>query len=311
MVDSQRERPHPTARSAVGPPLSRFAGEGRTRRFATVKLMGAFLDLLSRNPHTLWLDSHAYCAKLLAGGNAPWLDVAGYVAWQRKAQGLLKPSVVALPLAPVIEAWLSAHAELREAMAAKTRAVFPLKTLLAEESLRVHLVELARALRAGVAGMPLALVLPSPRAWVALAHGQAHGASDLDVGEDEADSASMYVADFLRAFGEAGVDALLLAETESSAPVSAQDLDCYQSVLNIAAHYRWDVGLQLQQAAGSLPASYAFAVAPQALDGTPTGIVLGDSFWNSEDAPSAAFHYAQIPPEAKPERVLQRLASLR
>jgi len=33
-------------------------------------MMGAFLDLLKRQPRVLWLDCHAYCAKLLAGGHS-------------------------------------------------------------------------------------------------------------------------------------------------------------------------------------------------------------------------------------------------
>ncbi len=201
--------------------------------------MGAFADLLKRPRPVLWLDAHEYSAKLLANGKAPWLDVAAFVAWQRKAHGLLKPDVVVLPLAPVIEAWIGAHADLRATMAAKSRAVYPIKVLLADEPLRAHLVELARGLRVGVAGVsgpPLALVLPSPRAWVAIAYRQAHDEA-VEVGEDEADSASVFIADFLRAFGEAGVDALMLEEVDGL----AADAATCQSVLNLAAHYRWDI----------------------------------------------------------------------
>jgi hypothetical protein len=272
--------------------------------------MGVFLELLKQPPRALWLDSHAYCAKLLADGAAPWLDVAACVAWQRKAQGLLKPSVTVLPLVPAIEAWLAAHPGLREAMRAKSRITYALKTLLADESLRGHLVELTRGLRAAVPGVPLALVLPTPRAWVAGAWAQAHGAAAAEVGDEDADSASVYVADFLRAFGDAGVDALLLEESAAGAPVSPAASDC-QSVLNLAAHYRWDVGVQVAQAS-PLPAGCAFAVAPQALEGTPTGVVLAESFWNGGLLPAgAAFHYLHIPSGAQPEGVLQRLATLR
>src|SRR5262249_9164480 len=145
---------------------------------------------------------------LLANGNAPWLDTAAFVAWQRKSMGLLKPDVATLPLAPAIDAWLAANPALRAAMAAKSRIVFALKTLLADEPLRAHLVELARGLGAAV-NQPLALVMPSPRAWIASAYRQAHG-SDAEVSEDDVDSASVYIADFLRVFGDVRVDGLLL-----------------------------------------------------------------------------------------------------
>jgi hypothetical protein len=272
--------------------------------------MGAFLSLLARKPQALWLDSHAYAARLLAGGDAPWLDTAAFVAWQRKAQGLLKPDVAVLPLAPAIDAWLGAHAPLRESMRAKSRTTYALKVLLADEPLRAHLVELARGLRAGVAGVPLALVTPTPRAWVAIAHAQAQGAQ-ADVGDDDADSAAVYVADFLRAFGDAGIDALLLDEAVGYAP-DAAGLACYQSIVNLAAHYRWDVGLHLAAgAATTLPDGWTFAVAARALPGTASGVVVDEDFWSGADAPSAAsFRYARIPADAPPERVLQRLAAL-
>ncbi|MES2681984.1 MAG: hypothetical protein V4650_00555 [Pseudomonadota bacterium] len=263
--------------------------------------MGALLARLQATPQALWLDSHAYCARLLAGGSAPWLDVGNCVGWQRKAQGLLKADVLALPVADIIDAWLAAHPNLRTDMAAKARATYPLRTLLADEALRAHLVELVLGLRAGLAGLPLVLVLPAPRAWVLMAYAQAHGTA-TEAGEDEADSASVYIADFLRVFGEAGVEALLLQAAEDAA-------GC-QSLLNVAAHYRWDVGVQ--GASSAPPAGTAFVIAAQALQGLTTGIALDQAFWNGEAAnPQGAFVYAHIPVAAQPEAVLDRLATLR
>lgn len=197
--------------------------------------MGALGELLKRPKPVLWLDSHAYCARLLANGKAPWLDATAFVAWQRKSMGLLKPDVATLPLAPAIDAWLDAHSALREAMAAKSRTGYAVKTLLADEALRAHLVELARGLGAAV-NQPLALVMPSPRAWVAIAYRQAHD-DDVEVSDDDADSASVYIADFLRVFGDVRVDALVLEEIDGA----VSDAPSNQSVLNLATHYRWDV----------------------------------------------------------------------
>ena len=149
--------------------------------------MGEFIELLKRprRESVIWLDSHNYAGRLLAGGAPPWLEVAAFVAWQRKTQGLLKSSVASLPLAPVVAAWLAARPELRVAMGAKTRSVYPLKVLLADEPLREHLVEMASGMRSAVGGV-LALALPSPRAWVALAYRQGH-TETVEVSEDEAD----------------------------------------------------------------------------------------------------------------------------
>ena len=279
--------------------------------------MSAFLELLIRpgDNSVIWLDSHKYAGRLLAGGAPPWHDVAAFVAWQRKAQGLLKSSVASLPVAPVAAAWLDSHPDLRKAMGAKTRSVYPLKTLLADERLREHLVEMASGMRAALGGL-FALTLPSPRAWVALAYRQGHGEA-IEVGEDEADSASVYVADFLRAFGEVGLDAVLLQEASEDQLDKAEDFLAYQAVYNVAAHYQWDVGLQLPGAtglSGAAPAGLAFVVAADTvLDGLPHGIALGDAFWNGAERPAIRdidFLFAEIPENAIPERVLERLASL-
>ena len=169
----------------------------------------------------LWLDDAAYVDKLLAGGKTPWLASAEYVALRRKAVGLLKPDFNVLPLGQLMRAWVEAHAALRDAMAAKKRAVVPARTLLAEEGLRAHLVDTIQGLRAAFPAMPLILELPSPRDFVGLAHGWAFGADgELEVGEDEADSCAVYMAEFLRSFGEAGVDGLVLVEAAGSAPAS-------------------------------------------------------------------------------------------
>lgn len=276
--------------------------------------MSAFTELLDGGRHPLWLDYTQYAGALLAGGRIPWLDATALVAWQRKAQGLLKSDVLALPLAAVIDQWLDAHGELRQAMAAKRRAVFPLKTLLADEALRAHLAELARGLRSSFERMPLALVCPSPTRAVVDAYRSAFGTdAEVAVGEDETDSASLYLADFLRAFGEAGVDVLLLAESADSEPDSSQALALYQAVLNVAAHYRWSLGL-LAPAGRYGGGGVDFVIAPKALPGARAGLLLAHAFEagaSVPDCPPQGFRYAEIPAAAQPERVLQQLAALR
>jgi hypothetical protein len=271
------------------------------------------LDDLFASRTALWLDYTDYAAALLANGAVPWLDVGAAVAWQRKAQGLLKSDVITLPIAAVCAAWIDAHSLLREAMAAKRRAVVPLKTLLADEALRRHLVELAGGLRACFPALPLALAVPSPRDWVAEAFRQAHG-SAVEVGDDEADGAALYVADFLRVFGDSGIDALLLQESAESEPAAAEALGCYQAVLNLAVHYRWDVGLAApagRYAGGE--ARLGFVIAPRALPGARAGCIVPVEFWSGAtppDCPPQGFRYAVIPAGAQPETVLLRLEAL-
>lgn len=279
--------------------------------------MAKILERLSADGPALWLDDSDYSERLLANGRTPWGDVAEYVAYRRKAHGLLRPDFVVLPLGRFADAHVAADAALRDAMAAKKRAVVPARTLLADEAWRAHLTELLKAMRAAFGSAPLVLALPSPRALVAQAYRLAFGPdAQVEVGGDEADACAVYVADFLSAFGESGVDGVLLEEAEGAEPAASEEIAWYQPVLNLAAHYRWDLGLRLPSAAGfSGPAEgVQFVIAPTAIVGAANGLALGAGFWNGDApaaVPSGGFRYACVPPDAVPENVLERLATLR
>jgi hypothetical protein len=275
--------------------------------------MGRLVDLLSSGKPLLWIEATAYAERLLAGGHAPWRDVAEFVAWHRKAQALLESNVVSLPVAPIGEAWRQADRDLAAAMAAKKRISAPLKVLLASLSLRAHIAEILRALRASYVSTPLALVVPSPRRWVGDAYASVYGEMP-DVGEEETDEAAMYAADFLRAFGESRIDVLLLEESAASAPDDASQIRWYQPVLNVASHYRWDCGLRLpvwRDLAGANGIDFCIAPAPVA--GLPTGLSLGESWrtGRAPDAPPSGFRYIEIPVDTLPEATLEGLAALR
>jgi len=277
--------------------------------------MPALTERMGADGRGLWLDYTAYAGALLAGGKVPWLDIDGLIGWMRKAQSLLKSDVVALPIAAVVEHWLDAHPELKTAMGVKRRAVYPLKTLLADPALRGYLAGLTRALRSSFAKPALVMALPSPRLWAGLAAAQALPDEAVEIDADVVDSAAAYMADFLREFADCGIDGLLLEENPQSGFATAEDVQLYQPLFNVAAHYRWDVGLQLPAVQNAFPGSGAnFVVSPRALTDVSTGLVIPAGFWNGEappDCPSGGFRYAEIPADAKPESVLDRLAVLR
>lgn len=277
--------------------------------------MAALTERITASGRGLWLDYGAYAGRLLANGAVPWLDVDAASGWLRKAQSLLKSDVVTLPAGAVVNDWTRSHPELLAVMGAKRRSVFALKTLLADEPLRAHLVGLARVLRSSLASAPLVLALPSPRLWVAQAYAQANQGEAPEVDADAVDSAAAYVADFLRGFADCGLDGLLLEESAESEPASAEDLQLYQAVFNVAAHYRWDVGLRLPQ--GRLAAGgegLGFVLAPRPAQGVAVGLKVPAEFWGGgapPECPAGGFRFAEIPAEANPEGVLERLAVLR
>jgi hypothetical protein len=278
--------------------------------------MGAFTDAMKSGTHPLvWLDLTDYAGRVLAGGAIPWLDCAAFLAWQRKAQALLKSGVVGLPLATVCEEWAAMHAELVAAMRAKQRILFPLKALLADDALRSHLLEMVRSLRASFSHLPLALVAPYPRTWANRAHAQAHSLQpEAVVNDDDAEVAATYVADFLRTFSDCGVDVLLLEESAVVPASSLESIELQQAVFNLAAHYRWEVGLHLPRGGVcSLRGTAAtFVIAPGPCD-IPTGLIVPENFWSGEALPALRpgdFLYATIPAQVSPEFVLDGLAVL-
>jgi hypothetical protein len=280
--------------------------------------MSAFLNQVAASDHRLlWIDDSEYSAKLLAADAAPWLDTSAYVAWRRKAQSLLNSSVAALPVARVCDALLAKDGRMRAAMGAKSRAGYPLKTLLSSEALRRQVAELLVGLRSSFPALSLALVCPSPRSWVTEAHRLAFGnGTTVIVGEEEVDSATMHCADFLREFAGTGIDTVLLEESPESEPQGASELEWYRSVLNVGAHYRWDMGLRMPGPGhlGGAIADIAYLISTRVESGVCCGELIPAQFWSGapfEGSPRAAFRFVQIPPHIQPEVVLDRLASLR
>jgi hypothetical protein len=278
--------------------------------------MGVLLERIAAAEHRfLWVEDTEYAALLLAGGASPWFDAAAYVAWRRTAQGLFKSDVIALSVGPMFAAWVDADPALRAAMGAKRRVNFPLKTLLAAQTLRRQAGEMLAGLRSTAAQLPLAMVCPSPRAWLQDAYRFAFGESAPEVGEDEVDTATLHCADFLREFGSSGIDSVLLEESPSSEPAAAEELAWYRSVLNVGAHYRWDTGLRMagDRYAGTDVPGFDYCIAARPLRAPCTGIAIAEDFWSGA-APCdlvADFHFVRIPPGTAPETVLDRLAQLR
>jgi len=278
--------------------------------------MGKLTDRLIEASPGVWLDDTAYAERLLAGGESPWLDSGEYISFRRKTAALLKSVVITIPAGHMASAWLNLHPDLREAMGQKKRTIVALRTLLADTSFRTQLSRLAQGLQACFPGTPFVLSMPSPRRWVIEAYREAHGTdTDPEVGEDETDSGAVYIADFLREFADVKIAGILLEESAESAPQSADEIGWYQPVLNVAEHYRWDIGIRQDSGfAFSIEASsISFAVAAETTQDTVSGITVSEDFWNGApppDVPRNGFIFAEIPVDGKPEKMLERIDDL-
>jgi hypothetical protein len=274
--------------------------------------VGGLRDRIERGDRLLWIDYVDYASRLLEPGGVPWTDTAGTVAWYRRAQGLLSSDVVPIPLWPIATRVVTAVPGVLEQMRAKTRVTHALRALLSSDGLRSTSGGLVRSLRVVFPQALLALSVPTPRDAIALAHGAAAtaGAPDSpEIGEDEVDAAAPYLADFLRGFGDAGLDLLLL---ESTHTVDPDDLQACRPMLNTARHYGWEVGLRAPGSRlASLPDGFDFFV------GQAAGPVAAELESRSVrvarvgEGAEATFYFAQVSSEASPERVLAALAQAR
>lgn len=281
--------------------------------------MGRTLRQTIAEGRRTWIDFYRF-AESLFGMKVPWLDEIAFSSFHARVQGLLRSDVITLPVADVANALLASDKALSAAMASKTRCVYPLRRLLEEDRLRRVVANLLGVLRDAHPQAPLVLGIPSPRLWLASAYESVKGgpppasaASDMDAAE----SAAVYIADFLRNFQASGVDALLVVEAPGEAPVDAEQLSAYQAIIRCVRHCQWEVGL-LDAAALSTPAigrglDFCVVSDDSGHDGV-LGSPLSAEFFSCPAASREDMRrclYLDIPPGGALEPVVQCLAELR
>jgi hypothetical protein len=277
--------------------------------------LDAYLQKIAEDRVPLWLDPWSYGIQVLRKGSpAPWNDVAALVSFHRQLQGLVNSDVIGIDAADFYRYWLAAHPGVVADMAEKRRLGYALRTLLADTRARNHLKENVTALGECYCDKPLILACPSPRSWIADAYCQAHPGETVNASWEDAESAAMYMADFLRNFADCALSGLLLVDACGTGPASNTDLEHYQPVANLAHHYQWQVvvmaGASHYQTG---PAHSGFhTITEGAAD--RAGVRLHQDFWTGGETPQAGnpqFWYASIPADAVPETVLDRLDTLR
>ena len=262
--------------------------------------MGRWLEAVKQAPkRLLWLDDTEYCARLLANGTAPWMDCGAWAGWRRSTLKLLQPDVAMLDLSAAAHAWAAARLP-----AGSSGDV--LAQVVCDKAFHEHAGELADALRA-ITKLPFVLMFSAPGRWLQLLSSRDARGVDEDMLED----AAADVSQLLRALSERPVDAVLLEEDSMEVSQAVERLSCYGSIINVARHYRWDIGVHLP---GGAPASHPkvdFFVAPA----DALGLSLEQGFWRDGSIPAVtpnpSFLFASIPAQEEPHRVLQRLALLR
>jgi len=131
------------------------------------------------------------------------------------------------------------------------------------------------------------------------------------------DTASIYVADFLRTFADSKLDAVAIQETPGLGPIDHREFMSYAPILNKAQHYRWEFGLFDEGDADSCPSTgedvhfQVRKVFPAGAQGRRIVTARLDSDASFLEHPVDQIRYCQIPAGAHPEFVLRRLDQMR
>ncbi|MFT5426361.1 MAG: hypothetical protein ACI9ZT_001302 [Gammaproteobacteria bacterium] len=269
----------------------------------------------------LWIDFNAYTKNLLLGKNEnPWTSPASYMSFYGQAHGLVKAEIVVLNVWDLFHHWMLEDEEAIPSMAGKRRVTVALKTMLEAFAPRELLAEVITAMSNYYGeSVPMVLVLPSPRLFLAKAH-KAANAVDVEPDESNIDTASMYLADFLRYFSETNLSGVLLMEDSALMPANGAELSWYQPVINVAKHYRWSVGVYLPSVDTdfTVPDDINFSIVSNepGVEVSAMGKDITSQLWNSQDtqvldSERKGFYYLTIPTDAKPEAVLETLSSIR
>ncbi|KDA41502.1 hypothetical protein E0F15_16050 [Frankia sp. B2] len=261
--------------------------------------MSSLTALLAAAPggRALVIDHDAYATAVLRqGSEIPWGDLAALTGHVAQVQALLDPDAVFVNAEAFYDAYLAATPDLVSALGKRSRTGYALRTLLGDEPAVERLVLTMRTL-ADSTRRRVVLSVPSPARWLLRAHDRAGTGLD-EVSEDHADSASMYLAEWLGRLGSPPLGLLLLdarARRGDSATLEFPErAGGYTSLTNVAGHFDWTLAVR-------------FASSVDVAGDVTRAVVLPDAFWHGEgEAPrdEARLVLTTIPADAPPETVL-------
>ncbi|MBI9000160.1 hypothetical protein M0E87_07545 [Corynebacterium sp. CCM 9185] len=260
-------------------------------------------DLITTPPSdrrtAVFLDHVPFGERVILHGELPYLDAPATASYYGQAQGMLNSDATVIDVGALYDAVLASNADLRTAMGTRSRTGYALRTMLADDSAATVTARILTA-TSHTSRVPFLLRLPSPLIWLAQA-AEATGNTDFSsITADHAESAAMYVADWLRRFVDAPVVGLILDGRRAGAyaELPPEDIDAYQPVINAAEHIGWSVLLQTEG---------GVEVAGEDV----RGATIDPGYWlGTGTVPQADFLVTQIPAEAEPETVLERLEAL-
>lgn len=273
------------------------------------------LSTIAAERTPVWIDATSYGQKLLNNNKeVAWEDIGACVSYHRQLQGLINSDVIAVQVGDFYQSWLKQHPALKSAMKEKRRLGYALRTLLADPKAKQLLNEFVKALCDCYPDVPVTLVLPSPKQWMKQAYCYARDCDTVDVSWEDAESASMYMADFLRNFSDCDISAILLSDQPGEGVENDAHLQAYQPVINTAEHYRWEIVLSGAQNSFTPKDDSGISFSLCKNYSSTTGVFQSAAEWKNSELPlfsGEGFLFVEIPENAVPEEVLDELVNLR
>ena len=253
-----------------------------------------------------WLEWLDYGRKVILNGREiPWNDTTALASFFGQGCDLLQLGMVSFDLEAYLDWWLKENSSALDAMKGKRRIGFALKTLLGDQGLRTGVVDILGSL-AAASSTPVVLGLPSPRRLLPWAHDLANGGHTDSVDEIAVDSATVYLADFLRALADTGIAGVLVRESGGNDYGDSLGT-LYRPVVNVAQTYQWMVSLDLGDCRATGLDDFDLVISREAVD---AGIVVhsvSSEFWESGQWQASAVVYGEVPVDGVPEKILEVL----
>lgn len=276
-------------------------------------------DYFTQTDTKKWLNFTQYANKLFANGRTDlWENPDTFISVFGQGQALLQSDVLHIAIAPVYENYLK-KSHFVEQWDGK-RPTFIVKKLFAvEEPKNIMGDILTNIQNSHLSSKPVALIIPSPQSWLEMIQSEAKTWS-----EDDIESVAMYVAEYIRFFSTLNIETIVLDEAANGALSLTERLPLYQPIINVAKHYQWLLGLKLptiNEEIKSVASKVDFTIIDntmltelQAFQANPLRIGggLNREFWltNSDSPILKGLLYGEIPVEAEPENVLNKLKIL-
>ncbi|WP_147535167.1 hypothetical protein [Bacillus marasmi] len=271
------------------------------------------------------IDFTDYANRLLNNGKKDLYQKPDlFISIFTQAERLLNPDVLNIDVSSFYQVYLENEQVFVQSIKSKRLPVI-MKNILAQEKPKSLITEIINGLKS-LSKKPVVISIDSPQKWLQEASKSVKGEGEISLSLDEIERASMYIAEFLRSFSTLNISAIVIKESENTIFTHDELLERYQPITNVAKHYKWSLGLQMDTCLNPteirklvdfcLISSLTFPELTSLWEeGQAIGGGLDQRFWEGQiqtgTIPKTGLLFGKIPADAEPETVLSQIQNLR